>query len=405
MKRHQAIGNTSDINRYGMMFTSGALWSGYEQTWDTGLPAHLGHDLHAVAGWNVPLALYFSPVRTAFVLEIQTPETREEEQQLWAMAGAARQRRLDENVRPHVAALQAKLGASLIGEVTMEHASCAALVGDGLARRRFPELFGTEDDDGLVLLDSLQFKAPGVFEKDGLLYFAHPYLRRSLSRMNTLNTPFLAAFQGASMPGCVRKIRLDPDMVGLSNTFRETIELAYWRGPMFKDDLAAIPKGVTQYAASEAERLLNGISLTEFRWHELQGERSFECEELRDSETLGAGAGQFGCRFMHTMLNSGGRPDHADGAIRMYDEGAMLARLGKDLAHSGKKTVYTKLWRVDGELPVPLWKELAAHYYRDNPQVGEYLGGDREAPPMQDTPAERKATVPSSLPLPWLDRW
>ena len=399
MKRRQAIGNTSDINRYGMKFSPGALWSGYEQSWATGLPTHAGHDLHAIVGWSVPLALYFSPVRTAFVLDMQMPENKDEEQQLWAMACDARQRRLDESVLPHLAALKAKLGAALTGAETMEHVSCAALSADGLARRRFPEFFEEEDDDGLVPLNSLQIKAPGVFEKDGLLLFAHPYLRRSLSRLNTLNTPFLAAFQGAAMPGCVRKIRLDPDMVGLADTFRETIELAYWRGPMFKDDLPAIPKGVTQHVASDVERLLNGISRTEFRWHELQGERSFECEELRNTETFGAGAGQFGCRFIHSMLNRDGRPDHADGAIRMYDEEAMVVRLGKDLARSGKQTDYTKLWRVDGELPVPLWKELIAHYYRDNTQVGEYLGGDHEPAPIQDAPPERKAAVSPSLPL------
>lgn len=399
VKRFEAIGNTSDINRYGMMFTPGALWRGYEQSWEHGLPANLGHDLHALVGWNAPLALYFTAKRTAFVIEIQCPETKEEQANLWKMGQAARQRRLDEEVRPHLAELNQRLGNALARNIKMEHPSCAALAGPGLARRRFPAVFreADADADGLVQLASLRAKGPGVFELDGLLLFAHPYFRRALSRMNTLNSPFLRAFQESAMPGCLRKIRLDPDMVGLPETYQETIELAYWRGPLFQDDLAAIPKAVTQYTASEADRMINGISMTEFRWNEL-GERSFECEELRDTETLGAGVDRFGCRYVHTMLNAEGRPDHADGAIRMYNEEAMLARLGKDIARAGKKTKYTKLWRVDGELPIPLWKELLAHYYRDNPQVGEYLGGDRDPVPMKEEKPEKETVVRSELP-------
>src|SRR5258708_7305029 len=247
-----------------MMFTPGGLWSGYEQSWEHGLPANLGHDLHALIGWNVPFGLYINPKRTAFVLEVQIPETKEENEHLWQLGQGARHHRLTEVVGPHVDELKKRLGAALEGEVHMEHPSCAALAGPGMARRRFPEVFAEEDDDGLVPLASLTVKAPGVFEKDGLLLFAHQYLRRSLSRMNTLNSPFLQEFQTREMPGCVRKIRLDSDMVGLPETYQETIELAYWRGPLFNEDPPSVPNGVTPHQAREATRKIHSTRLHQY---------------------------------------------------------------------------------------------------------------------------------------------
>ena len=70
-----------------------------------------------------------------------------------------------------------------------------------------------------------------------------------------------------------------------------------------------------------------------------------------------------------------GLPYHLDGAIRAYDDEKMLHRLDVNLKHADRNTVYTKLWRVDQQIPVETWKELITHYYRDNHLIGEYFGG------------------------------
>jgi hypothetical protein len=63
----------------------------------------------------------------------------------------------------------------------------------------------------------------------------------------------------------------------------------------------------------------------------------------------------------------------------MYDEDGMLARIDTDIMHAGRRSQYTKLWRVDEELDVLTWKALINDYFRDNRLVGEYLGGKEEA--------------------------
>lgn len=71
-------------------------------------------------------------------------------------------------------------------------------------------------------------------------------------------------------------------------------------------------------------------------------------------------------------------PVHLDGAIRAYSDEKMIERLDITIKDSNRDTIYTKIWRVDGNIPVEKWKELITHYYRDNMLVGEYFGGSDE---------------------------
>ncbi len=142
-------------------------------------------------------------------------------------------------------------------------------------------------------------------------------------------------------------------------------------------------------------RTLHGIDRTEFFWY-VQGERrTFEAEEVVNLPIGDADGTTFGCRFVHSILDGdASTPIHMDGAIRLYDEAAMVDRLDSDLGRTRKGPRYKKLWRIDGALSVASWKELLCHYFRDNHLVGEYLGA---APPEE----EEKASVfiPSSDPL------
>ncbi len=227
-------------------------------------------------------------------------------------------------------------------------------------------------------------------EQDGLLFFAHSYFRRSLSRLNTLNEPFLSRF--SQLPTSLNpRIALDEDMAGLASTLSPRVELEYWWGPRFNEDLSRIREGVSRHQATDAERALHGISWTEFWWYGQGGHRTFEAEEVVNLPSGETGDTMFGCRFVHSILGEGSKtPMHLDGAIRQYDKAAMLARLDCNIYQAGKKAGYRKLWRIDGPLPVESWKELLCHYFRDNHLVGEYLGA---APPQED---ERASLLPDS---------
>ena len=381
MKRYLIVVNSNQVNRYGMVFPVGELESLLSQSWGLGMPSYLSHDHHQPIGWIRGLSLHLEPSLARLTGLYYAPESDEECEQISRDVRRFLSKEIADVVYPHLPELQCRLRSYLTGEEMPFVPDCAALLDEGLARRVFPGIFSQQDKDGLVSLTELVPRAPGVFERNGLLLFAHPYFRRSLSRFNALNGPFFEVLQSiTSRPDLDIRVALDEDMVGLSSTFRLHIELEYWWGPKFSDDLAAIPAGATRHEASEEQRLFHGVSRTEFWWYLQDGIHTFECEELRDIPSLGVAHDSFGCRFVHSMLDaSGAAPVHLDGAIRMYNEEAMIARLETDISRAGRHSQYTKLWRVDGPLEVPVWKELTTHFYRNNHLVGEYLGGEDDS--------------------------
>lgn len=388
------------------MFTVEALVSGLDQCWNTGLPYFVGHDHHRLIGWVIPLSVHLQPQLVRLTARIQMPETAEEENAVKRAFIASTSRQIAKTLEPARSELQTKLQGFLSGEVEEAAPGCAAFVQDGLARKIFADVFEKADKDGLVSIRTLKPISAGVFEIDGLLLFAHPFLRRSLSRFNTLNEPFLSRLQGlVRQDNLDVRVALDPDMVGLAKTHHEQREAQYWFGPRFTDDISTIPLGVTRHAASDEDRFFATVSRTEFWWYEQGGARTFECEELQDIPSYGVGGGKFGCRFIHSITSSDQKAfQHADGAIRAYDEAAMIRRLDVDLKAAGRQTEYTKLWRVDGTIPVATWKGLVSDYYRDNTLIGEYLGGKdktldehREAAKQEPSPASISDYVPSQM--------
>lgn len=405
MKRIQLVFNTTAVNRYGMVFPVETLESALRQSWQTGTPSSIGHDLHRPVAWARGLGIYLQPRLGRLVGYTLIPETDAEREDIGRGVRLALAKRITSLPAESITTLKARLEAHLTGTERPFAGNCTALVSPGLARRAFPDVFRQADEDGLVPLRSLQPRLPGVFEKDGLLLFAHPYFRRSLSRLNSLNDPFLQHLQETIAATTLDvRVALDEDMVGLSNTLLRTIELEYWRGPKFPGDFTGLKFGVTQHEADENQRMFHGISRTEFWWYEQDGRTTFECEELKDLPAFGVAADKFGCRFVHSLVDPAKScSTHLDGAIRLYGEEAMLRRLDVDIMHTGRRTDYTKLWRIDGPLPAVHWKELTSHFFRDNHLVGEYLGGDKDqndrpqivVPPDNHTPIE--SFVPANL--------
>lgn len=327
---------------------------------------------------------------------IEMPEGDEEHRQLVKyFAYFLDQRHIEANA-PEITSLRAMLGDHLSGESKPIQVECIAVVEEGLASRVFPELFSQQDADGLVSTDLLSPMGPGVFQRDEFAIFAHQFFRRNLFRLNTLNYPLLEQVQSLTDTGASVRIALDPDMVGLASTYKgERLELAYWWGPKFDDDLTSIPSGVTHHEASEIDRICYGVSATQFRWSVGARQRVFEAEELRDVPSAPESAGRYGCRYVHSVVSNTGEIDHFDGSIRMYSDADMLNRLEVNLNHAGRHTEYTKLWRVDGIIDVRTWKRLLSDYFRDNNLVGEYLGAKD---PCLDEMRATRDTATRSLP-------
>ena len=150
-------------------------------------------------------------------------------------------------------------------------------------------------------------------------------------------------------------------MIGHPESARSQIELEYWHGPKYNDDIAMIPNGVAEHKSGERDRYFSGIDRTQIWWKspETRGGasrrkfRTFEIEELIEDESPGLGDGKYGCRYAHAEYDLDGKViSHFDGAIRAYAAEAYLDRIDSKIDRAGKHADYTKLFRLDGELPV-----------------------------------------------------
>lgn len=374
MKQFMSVMNSDSINRYGHRFSVGALASALQDEYMLGVPLMVAHDASRLIGWTRPLALYIEPGLARVANLVEMAEDDEEHRQLVNyFAYFLHQRHIEANA-PEITHLKAMLNNHLSDESKPIETECVAVVEEGLASRVFPELFSQQDKDGLVLANLLNPIGPGVFQIGELVVFAHQFFRRNLFRLNTLNYPFLEQIQSLAGTGASVRIALDPDMVGLASTYKgERLELAYWWGPKFDDDLTSIPPGVTHHEASEIDRICYGVSATQFRWSVGGEQRVFEAEELRDVPSVES-ADRYGCRYVHSIASNTGEINHFDGSIRMYSGEDMLNRLEVNLNRAGRHTEYTKLWRIDGVIDIRTWKRLLSDHFRDNYLVGEYLG-------------------------------
>lgn len=144
------------------------------------------------------------------------------------------------------------------------------------------------------------------------------------------------------------------DCIGLAGTEHREFEYAYWWGPKFNNDLNSIPLGVTRHENEHYNESLSEIRSTEFGWYIQDNNHTFECEEITDIPNLTVdGTDMYACRFVHSMVDKDtGVPDHLDGAIRAYTTEKMIERLDISIKESDRDTVYTKIWRIDGGIPV-----------------------------------------------------
>lgn len=379
MKTITAIFGSNLVNRYKMIMPVPVLESSMNQAWDKPLPSSVGHDLHRALGWNNVIALHLQPNLARIVGAIRYAETSEEMAYVRHVLNEMVSRRLSELDPEEVAELKTRLGDFLSANAKRHAQGCTAYLDSGIAARACPAIFVRRDADGLIPMSALNCVGPGVFEQNGLLLFAHQFFRRSLSRYNTPNDPFLKRLCAIARNEALDvRIALDEDLVGLPGTLLNNIELQYWWGPHFSDVLNETQIGVTRHESSESDRFFNAVSATEFWWYVQDERRTFECEEIRslDVPSMGKSTKEFGCRFVHSILDSGtSNSIHLDGAVRLYDEDLMLERVDKSIMHFGRRAQYTKLWRIDGVLGVTDWKALISDYYRDNHLVGEYFGG------------------------------
>jgi len=364
-----------DVER--MLVPVRVLWASLTQHDLHGLPLVDEHDNHTLLGWAYFRALVIGPSGAELWGESHFPETEDETHDVVVRAREFRRRTLVDRTSEGQPRLHKAVGNRIQGRAEWMWDGTTCLVNAGLATRVAPMVFEKADSkSGLVPLRALKPVGPGVFEvAGGIVLFAHRLFRREGSRHNTLNVELLDSLQQLARSDKIHNlaVRLDPDMVGLAGDIARSVERVYWRGPRFNNDLTSIPLGVTVHGPPPDE---DGylVSKTEFWWQSRDGQRIFECEEVRDRPASWSDE-RWPCRYAHSILDeSSGVIEHLDGAVRLWDDEGMVTRCDISLPKVGRDSDYYKLWRLDGEINLGAWKELIYLHFRGNPALGEYFG-------------------------------
>jgi hypothetical protein len=394
MEKYQGVAITDGVNRKNHMLPFSTIIKSYHDSWNSIIPMNLGHDRTKPIGYSMLTGIYMEPGKAYVTNESAIMETKEEHDKMCKMIKAYDYKIFCEEHKKELDILIEKLSFVLSDKYCVAPVGQAVAIKDkDIVYRLFPEWSKTIKD-GLVDARELEpiytknengkkgILVPGVYYKEGHLLFAHQFFRRSLSILNTTNEEFFNSFEKIrDIPTVKMQLALDMDMVGLVGTEQPEVEYQYIRGPHFNDDLTCIPEGVTCHENEHYDNVFSNLLSTQFFWHMQDGKRTFECEELCDKENITFDDGQtmlWGCRYVHSMINpSTGLPTHLDGAIRIYNDEQILARIDSktDISKCGKNSKYIKLWRIDNDFNVAMWKELISSFYRENGLIGEYFGG------------------------------
>jgi hypothetical protein len=397
MNKLLGVFNSDAVNLDGSRTTAGALVSALYDNFEIGIPNLVSHDFSRPIGWSRPVAIHIEPGVTRLFGLSEIAEKEDEAKEIFQSLNAFLSMELGKH-RSEVETLRKMLSPHLRGK---EKALClggVAFIETGLVARLAPKLISQQDKDGLIPLELLTPTGPGAFQIGDFVIFAHPFFRRSCSRLNSLNSPFFLQIQKMAKSGIPVNIALDSDMVGIASAYRPRVELEYWWGPKFTDDLASIPVGVTHHEANEIERISHGIKATEFWWQSRGGQHILEAEELRDIPSTFEEGDQYTFRYVHAIVQeASGQLLHFDGAVRSYTKEQMVKRLELNISDSDRKTKYTKLWRLDNPLPISDWKSLLSNYFRDNHLVAEYLGATPEKPNVPNINDDDKKLIPPVL--------
>lgn len=378
MKQYRGIAMTDGVNRLNHMIPASTILQSYEKTWNQELPCSINHDHTKFVGWNRLKGLYFEPGKMYQTIELDRAETKEEKEDITKRCNEYLMKYKYEERQGEYINLVEKLGSYVVGEYEPGLVNAVAIINEGIVLRVFPELENEVKKKGLLDLKLFEPILPGVYKRGNYLLFAHPYLRRSLSRLNTFAESLLEKLENLRNTDINVEIALDMDMIGLVGTQDKEVEYQYWWGPHFSENLDQIDCGITRHNNQQEQVEYSNVSFTEFGWHIQDDKKTFEVEEIVGNPNIHVGEDneKYGCRYVHSILNSETKlPCHLDGAIRAYDLEKYVDRINVPLDKAGRDTEYTKLWRIDNDIPVGLWKELISDYYRDNMLIGEYFGG------------------------------
>jgi hypothetical protein len=382
MHSYLGILSSDALNRDGYVIAFEALEQSVSQNAIEGLPSLIDHDFHRPLGWMFPYGLLIEPKISKTIGKFYVCETNEDSKLIYPKIQDFWQRTHYEMTKNFKEKFIELLNENYKKEGQFIEKGCVAYYLENIVEKVFPSLFLNADKDGLIylsdILNDFNYEGSGIFKsKNGnFSIFCHQYFNRNLSLVNNYNTYFIDEFiRLNSKKDITLRIAIDKNIVGLSETYKGTLEFDYWWGPKFNDDISSIPNAVTRYESNEEQKFFSSVLGTEFWWKADKDEKTLEIEEIREQPSLGIDKNSYGCRYIHSIYdNNKAEFIHFDGAIRLYDNEQILKRWEESINKAGKNTTYTKLFRIDGKLELSDWKKLCVLYYKGNPLLFEYFG-------------------------------
>lgn len=396
--------NSDTVNRYNIAVQIEAFEKSLKELFQNGMPMLVSHDFHRPIGWHIPFSIFIEAGLSRFLScglsATENDELKKIEQKMLHHLYTKYAQDFDMHEKQFVPLLK---GKSTVKQTRISN-GCVGLIDPDIALKLFPSIFDQVDKDGLTYLPELlkhfSYLGQGIFKHKAsdLAIFAHPYFRRSQSRINNFHFFFLdELMQLKDNLDITIRIKIDKDMVGFAPSFRLSGEFQYHYGPKYTDNLDKIPSQITRHICTEDEKFFSEVDSTEFFWKKDKHERTLEIEELR---AYASPISQlYHCRYIHSIYDSNRQTFiHFDGAMRSYDKDAMDKRAASTFVQFGKKAVYEKLFRIDGKLPLEKWKTLINQYYQDNPLIYEYFGVKDEVLRLQP-PEVKLSPIQKVLPF------
>jgi len=408
MKKNFSIFCSDQVSKDGKSFSISALEDSIWQASVYGIPSNLSHDIHRPVGWSYAKGLYFEPSKVLVIGYFLIAIDENDIAKIDVARKAFFTNLLNREIDPYAEKFKLALNDLYLEKDCNWFYSGMVLYGyNDIVYKAFPSLAEhiANDKDGLVnleyLLNEFDYLSQGAFKKKGshLGIIVHPYFRKSLSIYNNFHWIFLDELISLNGHSVVNiKIKIEPNYIGFAPSFIPSHEFEYWWGPKYNDDITKIHNGLTQYGSEEFEKLYYNIDRTEFVWKSENNLYTLELEEVKNqpAPTL---TDTYACRYVHSIFNKNKNGfDHFDGAIRAYSTELMSERVDKKITEMGRRSDYTKLFRIDGNLPLRSWKSLVTNYLQGNPQIYEYFGLPK---PGVQTVLESESLTPFEKYLPY----
>ena len=266
----------------------------------------------------------------------------------------------------------------------------------GIVPELFPEFI--RDKDGLYFFESLKelYKSSmtqtGHIETDSCILLAHSYFRRGMHESNNFAPRFLELFWVLKLPEVTKRISLDLDRVRVNLDDSYIMEFDTWYGPKYDAEINKISDGIVKLVKPpglndiDVEFFFSSVYSLDIKWETSRNEpiKTFQAESFFTEQVILEKDGElyYPARYVHAEYDlENGYIRHFDGAIHFYTEEEYFSRRDSDFNYNAKssqelKALSTKLFRIDGELPVKKWIELLGHFFTGNYLVQEYFEGE-----------------------------